>query len=152
MKGKIAAVCTSTKKGTQKCDVGSVTITTDYGIEGDAHAGPWHRQVSMLAAESIEAMRQKGLTLAPGDFGENIVTEGINLLELKVGSRLRLGASVVGEVTQIGKTCHQRCAIFYQAGDCIMPREGIFLRVLSGGKVTVGDDIEVLEDAPTEGS
>ena len=152
MKGKIAAVCTSTEKGTRKCDVGSVTITADYGIEGDAHAGPWHRQVSMLAAESIEAMRQKGLTLAPGDFGENIVTEGINLLELKVGSRLRLGASVVGEVTQIGKTCHQRCAIFYQAGDCIMPREGIFLRVLSGGKVTVGDDIEVLEDAPTEGS
>ncbi len=148
MSGRIVAVCISSEKGTQKTNVGSATITADYGIEGDAHAGPWHRQVSLLADESIEKMREKGLDLTYGDFGENIVTHGINLVELPVGTRLRLGNSVVGELTQIGKVCHDRCAIYYQAGDCIMPREGIFVKILTGGEVAVGDTVTVIAGTP----
>jgi len=123
-----------------------VKIKADYGIEGDAHAGLEYRQVSLLAVESIAKMKERGLVLKYGDFGENIVTEGIDLLALPVGTRIKLGSSVIGEVTQIGKVCHQRCAIYYQAGDCIMPREGIFLKILVGGKISVGDKIEIIQN------
>lgn len=146
MSGKIVAVCVSARKGTQKKNVGSAKVTAHHGIEEDAHAGSWHRQVSLLALESIEKMREKGLTLSFGDFGENIVTEGIDLPALPVGTRLYLGDSVVAKVTQIGKECHERCAIYYQAGDCIMPREGIFVEILSGGTLSVGDAIEVIAE------
>ena len=145
MKGTILAVCVSKEKGTQKENVGSGKIKANYGLEGDAHSGPWHRQVSLLANESIEKMRKLGLELGYGDFGENIVTQGIDLLTLGVGSQLRLGDSVIGEITQIGKVCHDRCAIYYKTGDCIMPREGIFIQILTGGKVSVGDTVEVIQ-------
>lgn len=144
MRGKILAVCVSKEKGTEKQDVGSAFIKVDHGIEGDAHSGPWHRQVSLLADESIEKMRNKGINLTYGDFGENIVTQGIDLLKLGVGSTVKLGDAVVGEVSQIGKVCHDRCAIYFKTGDCIMPREGIFVKILTGGNVTVGDQIEVI--------
>ncbi|WAC06818.1 MAG: MOSC domain-containing protein [Thermodesulfobacteriota bacterium] len=144
MKGKILAVCVSKEKGTQKKNVGSGELKAHHGIEGDAHAGAWHRQVSLLAHESIEKMKKLGLELDYGDFGENIVTQGIDLINLGVGSKLRLGDSVIGEITQIGKVCHDRCAIYYKTGDCIMPREGIFIKILTDGKVAVGDTIEVI--------
>ena len=145
MKGKILAVCVSKEKGTQKKNVGSGEVKANHGLEGDAHSGPWHRQVSLLANESIEKMRKLGLELGYGDFGENIVTQGIDLLTLGVGSQLRLGDSVIGEITQIGKVCHDRCAIYYKTGDCIMPREGIFIQILTGGKISVGDTVEVIQ-------
>lgn len=142
--GKIVAVCTSPRKGMRKKNVGEGLLVPEHGLEGDAHTGTWHRQVSLLALESIEKMRQQGLDVHPGDFAENLTTRGIDLVSLPVGTRLRIGPQAVGEVTQIGKQCHHRCAIYYQAGDCVMPREGIFIRVLEGGPVKVGDDIEVL--------
>jgi len=145
MKGKILAVCVSKEKGTQKKNVGSGELKAHHGIEGDAHAGAWHRQVSLLAHESIEKMKKLGLELDYGDFGENIVTQGIDLINLGVGSKLRLGDSVIGEITQIGKVCHDRCAIYYKTGDCIMPREGIFIKILTGGKVAVEDAVEVIQ-------
>lgn len=146
MAGKIVAVCTSETKGTRKKNVGSGMLIPGHGLEGDAHAGNWHRQVSLLAIESIEKMRQKGLDVHPGDFAENLTTEGIVLVDLPVGTRLKIGAQAEGEVTQIGKVCHDRCAIYYQAGDCVMPREGIFVKVLKGGPVKVEDTVEVIED------
>ncbi|MGQ9556436.1 MAG: MOSC domain-containing protein [Desulfurispora sp.] len=142
--GKIVAVCTSPQKGMRKKNVGEGLLVPEHGLEGDAHTGTWHRQVSLLALESIEKMRQQGLDVHPGDFAENLTTRGIDLVSLPVGTRLKIGSQAVGEVTQIGKECHHRCAIYYQAGDCVMPREGIFIRVLEGGPVKVGDDIEVL--------
>lgn len=142
--GRVVAVCVSEKKGEQKGAVEEARLVEDWGIEGDAHSGNWHRQVSLLAEESIEKMRAKGLELGHGDFGENIVTEGIDLLSLPVGAKLLVGGAVV-EVTQIGKECHERCAIYYKAGDCIMPREGIFARVLRGGVVRPGQRIELVE-------
>ncbi len=145
MKGKILAVCTSPTVGTRKTNVGSAYARANWGLEGDAHAGEWHRQISLLAMESIEKMRAKGLDVGPGDFAENITTEGLVVHELPVGTRLKLGNALV-EVTQIGKICHDRCAIYYQAGDCVMPREGIFVRVIEGAQIHVGDTIEVLDD------
>jgi len=145
MKGEIIAVCTSERKGTRKRDVGRAQLRAGWGIEGDAHAGPWHRQVSLLAWESIQKMCDRGLSVGPGSFAENITTRGINLVELPVRTRLRLGETEV-EVTQIGKICHERCAIYYQAGDCVMPREGIFVRVLRGGMVKTGDTIETVSE------
>lgn len=144
MRGEVIAVCTSERKGTRKRDVGQAQLRHEWGIEGDAHAGPWHRQVSLLAWESIQKMRDLGLNVGSGSFAENITTRGINLVELPVGTRLRLGEAEV-EVTQIGKICHDRCAIYYQAGDCVMPREGIFVRVLKGGTVKVGDTIHTAD-------
>jgi MOSC domain-containing protein YiiM len=140
--GRVVAVCTSSKKGVRKKNVGEGELVVESGLAGDAHAGPWHRQVSLLALESIDKMRAKGLQVGPGDFAENITTEGLDLPSLPVGTRLRLGDSEA-EVTQIGKECHTRCAIYYQAGDCVMPREGIFVRILTGGQVKVGDAIVV---------
>ncbi len=122
-------------------------MKAEYGIEGDAHASSaWHRQVSMLALESINKMKQMGLNVSPGDFAENITTEGIDLVSLPVGTKMLIGAEVVGEVSQIGKECHTRCAIYYQAGDCVMPKEGIFIRVLKGGKVRKGDNVSVVPE------
>lgn len=142
--GTIVAVCRSENKGERKIDYGLGVLVPGHGFAEDAHAGDWHRQVSLLALESIDKMRKKGLDVNPGDFAENITTEGLILPELPVGTRMQLGDSALLEVTQIGKVCHDRCAIYYQAGDCVMPREGIFARVLQGGSVKTGDSITVL--------
>lgn len=145
-KGEILAVCLSAEKHVQKDEVGEVLLLEDLGIEGDAHAGFGHRQVSLLAEESVDKMRAKGLeNLRPGAFGENLVTRGMDLASLKVGDLLRVGEKVLLEVTQIGKECVDRCAIYYAAGDCIMPREGIFARVIRGGRIRPGDEIAVVE-------
>ncbi len=143
MKAEVVAISCSAEKGEQKTPVTSAVFKEDFGIVGDAHAGNWHRQVSLLALESIDKMRQKGLALKDGDFAENIVTQGIDLLTLPVGTGLALG-EVRLEITQIGKECHQRCAIYEQAGDCVMPREGVFARVVKGGALRAGDPIEPL--------
>ncbi len=140
--GKVVAVSVSEKKGTRKINVGSVLLKKAFGIIGDAHAGNWHRQVSLLAGESIEKMHRKGLNVKAGDFAENITTEGIDLLSLKLGTRLKIDIDALLEISQIGKDCHSRCAIYYQAGDCIMPKEGIFARVLKDGSVRPGDRLE----------
>ena len=145
MKGKIVAVCKSAHKGERKQNVGSAHLLPGLGLEGDAHAGFAHRQVSLLALESIEKMRKKGLDVGPGDFAENIATENLELTSLPVGTRLKSGETLL-EVSQIGKECHTRCAIYYQAGDCVMPKEGIFAVVLSEGFIRVGDDIEVIRE------
>lgn len=141
---KVKDVCISEKKGEQKHSVDEVLLKVDHGIVGDAHAGNWHRQVSLLAAESV-AKVQKVLNfeLKSGDFAENILTEGIELFTLPIGTKLQIGEAV-GEVTQIGKECHQGCAIRELAGDCVMPREGIFVKVLKEGKVKAGDEIKVI--------
>lgn len=149
MKGKVRAVCISDRRGIIKKNVGSGVLRVDWGLEGDAHAGNWHRQVSLLAWESIETMRAKGLKVKEGSFAENITTEGLELPTLPIGTRLQLGTALV-EVTQIGKVCHTPCAIYYAAGDCVMPREGIFVKVLEPGEVHTGDVIEVLH--PQEGT
>ena len=143
MSAEVIAVCISTSKGERKTPVAAVELRENHGIVGDGHAGEWHRQVSLLAMESIAKMQKMGLDVDTGDFAENITTRGIDLPALPIGTRLALGGTVV-EVTQIGKECHTRCAIFYQAGDCVMPKEGIFARVLRGGTVKPGDGIEVL--------
>jgi MOSC domain-containing protein YiiM len=130
----------------RKKNIGEGMLIKEHGLKDDAHSGPWHRQVSLLANESVNKMRAKGLDVGPGDFAENLTTEGINLVNLPIGTKIKIGTESVGEVTQIGKECHTHCAIYYQAGDCVMPREGIFIRVLEGGPVKVGDTIEVMED------
>ncbi len=145
--GVIVAVCRSDDKGERKKDVGEALLLDDFGLEKDAHAGAWHRQVSLLALESISKMRSRGLDVNPGDFAENLTTKGIDLLALPPGARLQVGNDVLMEVTQIGKECHERCAIYYQAGDCVMPREGIFAKVLRGGTVKVGDTINDVADS-----
>lgn len=144
MKGKIVSINISDKKGVRKKPVKEATIKTDFGIEGDAHASSkWHRQVSLLALESIRKMQDMGLKVNPGDFAENITTEGIDLLKLPVGTKMTIGENTEVEVSQIGKKCHTRCEIYNQAGDCVMPKEGIFVKVLKGGKVKEGDEITV---------
>ncbi len=142
MSAKVIAVCISKNKGERKTPVASVELRENHGIVGDAHAGEWHRQVSLLAKESIDKMRKLGLDVDSGDFAENITTEGIDLPGLPVGARMTIGETLL-EVTQIGKECHTRCAIYHQAGDCVMPKEGIFVRVLTGGVVRPGDAIEL---------
>lgn len=141
---KIVAVCTSPKKGMRKKNVGESNLLVDLGLEGDAHAGFAHRQVSLLALESIEKMVKMGLDVGPGDFAENLTTQGIDLVNLPIGTRFKVGDEAVLRVTQIGKECHNRCAIYYQAGDCVMPKEGIFAEVLKAGKVRVDDEIKLL--------
>jgi len=141
-KGRICSINISDKKGMRKKPIDEVTISENYGIAGDAHASSeWHRQISLLALESINKMQELGLDVKPGDFAENITTEGLDLLSLPVGTRVKIGKSVIGEVSQIGKECHARCAIYYQAGDCVMPKEGIFLRILEGGNIRKGDTV-----------
>jgi len=146
MTAKIVSINISDKKGVRKKPVESVVIKENYGIEGDAHASEkWHRQISLLALESIEKMQAMGLKVGPGDFAENITTQGIDLPVLPIGTRMTIGNEVEVEVSQIGKVCHTRCAIYHQAGDCVMPKEGIFVKVLEGGTIKKGDEI-VLKD------
>lgn len=147
--GSVVSVNTSEATGVRKRPQPAVELEVERGVVGDAHAGPWHRQVSLLAVESVEKMRTMGADVGPGDFGENVTTEGVAVAELPVGRRLRLGDCLL-EVTQIGKVCHDRCAIYYQAGDCVMPREGIFARVLEGGMLRPGDEIRVEWERPSD--
>ena len=140
---QLRAVCVSHNKGERKTPVPQVELRPNHGIVGDAHAGDWHRQVSLLAKESIDKMRALGLDVDNGDFAENLTTEGIDLPHLPIGTQLRIGEALL-EVTQIGKECHNRCAIYYQAGDCVMPKEGIFAKVLEGGVLQPGDMIELI--------
>lgn len=144
MTAHIVSVCISERKGTQKQPVPAVDLRENHGIVGDAHAGEWDRQVSLLAVESVDKMRKLGAELDAGAFGENINTVGIDLLALPIGTHLQVGPTLL-EVTKIGKECHQHCAIYHQVGDCVMPREGIFARVLRGGAVKGGDPVTVLE-------
>ena len=141
--GKIRAVCISEKKGTAKTSVGRAMAIQNFGLEGDAHAGNWHRQVSLLPYEEIEAFKAEGAKVQDGSFGENLITEGIKLRTLSVGTLLKIN-NVLLEVTQIGKECHKRCAIGKAMGRCIMPQEGIFAKVIEGGEISEGNDIEVL--------
>jgi MOSC domain-containing protein YiiM len=141
---KIVAVSVSQQKGVPKKNIPRGLLKEGFGLEGDAHGGNWHRQISLLALESIQKMQALGLNVHPGSFAENITTEGLDLPGLPIGTRLRLGPEALVEVTQIGKVCHDRCAIYRLAGDCVMPREGIFARILKGGPVQAGDLIEVL--------
>jgi len=145
-KGRIKAISISKERGTQKSNVAAARLMANFGIEGDAHGGDWHRQISLLGAESIAKMRAKGADVAPGDFAENITTEGIDLLSLDLGGRLKLGLTAEIEVTQFGKKCHGRCEIFKQVGDCVMPREGIFAKVMKPGPIEPGDTIEVVNE------
>ena len=145
IQGKILSVNISQEKGEKKQNVVCSLLMENIGLKDDAHAGSDIRQVSLLAKESIEKIRAKGLDVQYGDFAENLTTEGIDLPSLPIGTRLKVGDKVLLEVTQIGKICHERCNIFYTVGDCVMPREGIFVKVLSGGEVQVGDQIELAE-------
>ena len=142
--GTIIAVCSSKHKGTPKTDVHSGTLEEGFGLSGDAHGGDWHRQVSLLSIEQIRTMAEKGLDVKPGSFAENLTTEGFDLRAVKLGDRLRIGGSALVEVTQIGKECHTRCAIYYKVGECIMPEQGVFARVITGGEVKVGDSITLI--------
>ncbi|MGE5592804.1 MAG: molybdenum cofactor synthesis domain-containing protein [Betaproteobacteria bacterium] len=143
MGGLVVAVCVSETRGVSKRDVGRARLVEGHGFEGDAHAGPWHRQVSLLAEESIDKMRARGIEVGPGAFAENITTRGIDLHHLAAGTRLEIGPEAVLEITQIGKECHAGCAIFRQVGECVMPREGVFARVVRGGEIERGDEIRV---------
>ncbi len=140
----VVAVCISEEKGQRKTPVAAVELRENHGIVGDAHAGEWHRQVSLLATESIAKMRAMGLNVDSGDFAENFTTRGLDLVSLPIGTRLEVGDAII-EVTQIGKECHTRCAIYHQAGDCVMPKEGIFAKVIKGGTVSAGTPIRLLE-------
>ncbi len=144
MKGKVISVNISEKKGEKKHNIGKAKVIKAFGLENDAHGGFMHRQISLLSRASIEKMREKGADVDCGDFAENLTIEGIDLPALPIGTVLTVGNGLKVRVTQIGKECHSRCAIFEQVGDCVMPREGIFVEVLSDGEVAVGDSIEVL--------
>lgn len=143
MEGKVIAICASREKGTAKTEIPDAVLREGWGIEGDAHAGKWHRQVSLLALEKIEDFRARGARVDYGAFGENVITEGFDLSKLPVGERLKIGEAVL-ELTQIGKECHSHCAIYQTMGDCIMPREGVFARVVKGGRVRSGDSVKRL--------
>jgi MOSC domain-containing protein YiiM len=145
MTGKIISINISQRKGEKKTSVPSAVLKVDHGIVGDAHAGDWHRQVSLLATESVDKMRGKGVELHPGDFAENLTIENIQLSKLKIGQRLLVGSEIVLEITQIGKECHNDCAIKKQVGDCVMPREGVFAKVIKGGEIKTGDNVTVTE-------
>ena len=140
---KVVSLAISTKKGTRKKTTDQVQVIQGHGIEGDAHAGNWHRQISLLSAESIDASRKTGLDVDFGDYAENIATTGVDWKTLPLGTQVNIGDAVLLEITQIGKECTRKCAVFYQAGDCIMPREGIFARVLKGGSIRCGDEIRL---------
>lgn len=142
--GKVIAVCMSKKKGIPKEAIGEAFLKENWGMEGDAHAGGGIRQISMLAQESIDKMKTKGLDVGPGRFAENITTQGIDLVSSDIGTKILLGNNVLLEISKIGKECHIPCAIYYQAGYCIMPREGIFCKVIKGGSIKNGDEIKIL--------
>ncbi|MGE5296419.1 MAG: MOSC domain-containing protein [Solirubrobacterales bacterium] len=146
IKGRIKAISVSEHKGTPKRNVPEADLQIDHGIVGDAHAGSGHRQVSLLAFESIRRLREKGLRIVPGDFAENITTEGLDMRSLKIGAKLKIGDEAELEIAQLGKACHGRCAVYDRLGDCIMPKEGVFARVTGGGRIRVGDWIEITDD------
>ena len=142
---KVLAVCTSETKGVRKENVNHGVLKTQYGMVGDAHADSgWHRQVSLLAVESIQKMRDMGYNVGPGDFAENITVEGLEVFSLPIGTRVTVGDKAVLEISQIGKECHAGCAIFKQTGKCIMPKEGVFARVIQGGEINTGDTVKVI--------
>lgn len=143
--GKVIAVCTSEKRGTLKKNVGTARFLENWGIEGDAHAGDWHRQVSLLCNERVEEFRARGAQVENGAFGENLLVAGLDFKTFPIGTRFRCN-DVLLELTQIGKQCHSGCEIFRQVGDCIMPREGVFTRVLHGGTISVGDELTLVEE------
>ena len=141
--GKVLAVCTSETKGVHKRDVKTARFIEDFGIEDDAHAGKWHRQVSLLSSDKIDEFRAKGAEVVDGDFGENLIVEGIDFKTLAIGTRFACN-DVILELSQIGKECHTKCNIYYSMGDCIMPREGVFARVIKGGTISSGDELTVV--------
>ncbi|HPJ97697.1 MAG TPA: MOSC domain-containing protein [Syntrophales bacterium] len=143
-KGRVLSVNISEKKGEKKHNVDRCLLVAQLGLEGDAHAGFQHRQVSLLAEDSVRKIRDKGLDVQFGDFAENLSISGIELFTLPIGTKLKVGKDVLLEITQIGKLCHERCNIFHQVGDCVMPREGVFAAVITGGEVRVGDEVVVL--------
>jgi len=143
MEGKIHAISISKLKGIPKSNISSANLVHEHGIENDAHAGKWHRQVSLLAIESISKMRLKIPNLRAGAFAENITTQNFDLLSLKIGDKIKVGSDAELEITQIGKECHSKCAIFYRVGDCVMPTEGIFARVIKSGKIKINDNISI---------
>lgn len=144
---KIIGICISERKGTQKSEVSSAMLVKNHGIENDAHAGNWHRQVSLLSYEKIKEFREKGADVAPGAFGENIIIDEYDFRAMPVGTRFKIGDAVL-ELSQIGKECHTHCAIYHAVGDCIMPREGVFTEVIVGGEIKVGDTVEIIEVDP----
>lgn len=139
----IVSIAISNKKGIPKTPVKEGRLIENHGLEGDAHAGDWHRQISFLSSENIEHVNENGLDVTFGDFAENIATRGVDWKKIPVGTRVKIGKTALAEITQIGKECHKKCAIYYKAGDCIMPREGVFARILTGGTIRVGDEIEL---------
>lgn len=141
--GKVLAICISEKKGTLKNEISEAKFIEDFGIENDAHAGKWHRQVSLLEFNKIDEFRRKGANVNFGEFGENLVVQEIELHTLPIGQLIQLG-DVILEVTQIGKKCHDKCQIYYQVGECIMPKNGIFTKVIKGGRVKVGDECNLI--------
>ena len=144
-KGVVRGICISKKRGTAKYPVESARIVPDWGIEEDAHGGKWHRQISLLALEKIEAFREQGADVDFGAFGENLIIEGFDLRNVPVDSEIRIGDTVRLKVTQIGKECHSGCAIFKKMGECIMPKQGVFTRVLHGGVIHPGDELTILD-------
>ena len=147
--GKIMAVCISEKRGTQKKNIEKVRLIENFGLEGDAHGGNWHRQVSLLSYEKVRAFEEKGISVEDGAFGENLLVEGFDFKTLPVGTRFRRG-DVLLEMTQIGKECHSHCEIYQAVGDCIMPREGVFARVLHGGMIQIGDELEIVPSSDSD--
>jgi len=142
--GRVMAVCISDKRGTQKINVSEAVLIENFGIENDAHAGDWHRQVSLLCYDRVEEFRARGADVSDGAFGENILVEGIDFKTLPVGTVFRCGDAVL-ELTQVGKQCHSHCEIYHKVGDCIMPREGVFTKVVKGGKISMGDELKIIE-------
>ncbi|WP_462426594.1 MOSC domain-containing protein [Anaerotignum lactatifermentans] len=147
--GKIMAVCISEKRGTQKKNIEKVRLIENFGLEGDAHGGNWHRQVSLLSYEKVRVFEEKGISVEDGAFGENLLVEGFDFKTLPVGTRFRCG-DVLLEMTQIGKECHSHCEIYQAVGDCIMPREGVFARVLHGGMIQIGDEMEIVPSSDSD--
>ncbi|WP_245596514.1 MOSC domain-containing protein [Fusobacterium perfoetens] len=143
LKGKIKAVCISEKKGTDKKNIHECEIVEGFGLKNDAHGGNWHRQISLLSYEKIEDFKKRGGEVIDGSFGENLIVSGLNLVNIPIGTKLKIN-DIVLEVTQIGKECHSHCEIFKKVGDCIMPREGIFAKVISGGIIKEGDIVEII--------
>lgn len=147
--GKIMAVCISEKRGTQKKNIEKVRLIENFGLEGDAHGGNWHRQVSLLSYEKVRAFEEKGISVEDGAFGENLLVEGFDFKTLPVGTRFRCGDALL-EMTQIGKECHSHCEIYQAVGDCIMPREGVFARVFHGGEIQIGDELEIVPSSDSD--
>jgi len=147
--GKIMAVCISEKRGTQKKNIEKVRLIENFGLEGDAHGGNWHRQVSLLSYEKVRVFEEKGISVEDGAFGENLLVEGFDFKTLPVGTRFRCGDALL-EMTQIGKECHSHCEIYQAVGDCIMPREGVFARVLHGGMIQIGDELEIVPSSDSD--